>query len=442
MSFLKIIFMLFLLQAGNPRPGQSPAPQISSDAAMDTDPNTDAAAAVTVKPPTGLAKAEGITTQAVHHLEQTISQTPMLGWILLFAGIFGGLVAGKIAQITLRNIGQKLTARGWAARGAIFLCVPGPINLVVITTGLSIGLTGVAMDPPVRDIVTRVIGFFYVLSFGWFLYNLVDLVELGIRRVTDDDTIIQLIRKALRIFLLAVFGLFVAQNFFNADISAWLAGLGLAGLAVSLAAQGPIKNLFGSVTVVLDRPFGLGDRITFGDKTGVVETMGFRSTKLRTMDGHLVTIPNSKLIEDVVENITARPYIRRATNITITYDTPPEKIEQALQIIRSLLAEPFMASTFDMVEFPPRVSFNNFNADSLNISVAYWYQLNLGDENAQPRDWWTFNAQSEEFNLKLLRAFNQAGIDFAFPTQTVYLAGDPKRELSLNLANTAAPAGN
>jgi MscS family membrane protein len=113
----------------------------------------------------------------------------------------------------------------------------------------------------VQVFARKVIGLLYVVSIAWFLYNLIDIVEIGIRRVTTDQTIIHLIRKALRIFLLVVFGLFVAQNVFEQNISAWLAGLGLAGLAVSLAAQGPIKNIFGSVTVVLDRPFGLGDRI-------------------------------------------------------------------------------------------------------------------------------------------------------------------------------------
>jgi MscS family membrane protein len=369
-----------------------------------------------------------ITTQVIKHLEDTVSRTTMTGWILLFLGILGGLIAGKIAQKWLQHLGDGLAARGWVARGSLFQYASGPLNLALFTAGLAFGMTNVAMNSDVAAFVGKAIALFYVIALAWFLYNLVAIVEIGIRKITDDDTIVQLIRKALRIFLATIFGLFVAQNFFGADITAWLAGLGLAGLAVSLAAQGPIKNLFGSVTVVLDRPFGLGDRIKYGDAIGIVETMGFRSTKLRTMEGHLVTIPNSKLIEDVVENITARPYIRRQMSVTITYDTPPEKVELAVKIIRDLLSEPFMADTFNVTDFPPRVFFNQFNADSLNITVNYWYQLNV-----EGRDWWTFHAQSEEFNLRLLRAFNQHGIDFAFPTQTLHLAGDPDRQLAIRL---------
>lgn len=115
--------------------------------------------------------------------------------------------------------------------------------------------------------------------------------------------------------------------------------LGIAGLAVSLAAQDSIKNLFGSVTIFIDNPFSVGDRIVFSGTDGFVEEIGFRSTRIRTLTGHLVTVPNMKFIDEAVENITARPYIRRTMNMTITYDTPPDKIEQAVQIIRDLLAE-------------------------------------------------------------------------------------------------------
>jgi MscS family membrane protein len=362
------------------------------------------------------------------HVGNTISKTTWEGWVILFAGIFGGLIAGWIASSVLKRVGDKLKSRGWIARGSVFRYAAGPANLAVFSFFLGLGFSRVAMDEPVALLVTKAVALLYVVAIGWFLYNLVDLVEFGIRRVTTDSTIIQLLRKALRIFLLIIFVLFVAENFFEAEITAWLAGLGLAGLAVSLAAQGPIKNLFGSVSVVMDRPFGLGDTITFGGYTGVVEIMGFRSTKLRTASGHLVTIPNSKLIEDIVENITARQNIRRELNVTIACDTPPEKVEQALRIIRDLLAEPSMTATFNMEEAPPRVTFNNFNADSLNINVMYWYQL-----SAEGRDVWSYSEQTEQFNLRLLRALNEAGINMAFPTRTVYLAGDAGRELAIRL---------
>src|SRR5690606_23160639 len=136
-----------------------------------------------------------------------------------------------------------------------------------------------------------IIAFLYIIAIGWFIYNLVDLVDIALRRLTAktasklDDMIAPLIRKALRIFVVVIFVLFVAENVFGADITAWLAGLGIAGLAVSLSAQDSIKNLFGSITILLDKPFPVGDRIIFNGTDGFIEEIGFRSTRIRTFGG-------------------------------------------------------------------------------------------------------------------------------------------------------------
>jgi MscS family membrane protein len=237
-----------------------------------------------------------------------------------------------------------------------------------------------------------------------------------------DDQIVPLVRKAIRIFLIVLFVLFTAENVFGADITAWLAGLGIAGLAVSLAAQDSIKNLFGSFTILLDRPFSVGERVTIEQADGTVEEIGFRSTKIRTLDGMVVTIPNSKVVDSAVKNVARRPHIRRVMNITITYDTPADKIEQAVQIIRDILAHPDIAGNLDAGKFAPRVSFDEFNADSLNIKVFYWFV---------PPDYWQYLEHAQRFNLMLFRAFEQADIDFAFPTQTIHLANDDKRQLRI-----------
>src|SRR5690606_3820215 len=152
--------------------------------------------------------------------------------------------------------------------------------------------------PAVAGFTARVLALLYIIAGGWFLYNLVDLVDVALQRYTlrtkstFDDQIVPLVRKTLRIFLVVVIVLFTAENVFDADITAWLAGLGIAGLAVSLAAQDSLKNLFGSLTIFLDRPFAVGHFVTYNGFTGTIEQIGFRSTRLRTLYGHLVTIPN------------------------------------------------------------------------------------------------------------------------------------------------------
>ena len=113
-----------------------------------------------------------------------------------------------------------------------------------------------------------------------------------------------------------------------------LASLGIGGIAVAFAAKDSIGNFLGSLTIIFDRPFSMGERIVVDNFDGVVEDVGFRSTRIRTLTGHQVSIPNEKVINTIVENIGRRPHIRWHTNITVTYDTPPDKVERAVGIIK------------------------------------------------------------------------------------------------------------
>jgi MscS family membrane protein len=363
-------------------------------------------------------------------LNTTFEQTTWRGWLILLGAIFGGLLLGKLAEGLLRGIATRLTARGWTARGAVFRGAARPANLAIFSFGLAMGLQFIAKSPAVDRFVLNVIALLYIVAVGWFLYNLVELVEIALRRMagrtrsTLDDQLVPLVRKTLRLFLVVVLALFTAENIFKADIGAWLAGLGIAGLAVSLAAQDSLKNLFGSVTIFLDRTYMVGELISFDGHTGTVESIGFRSTKMRTLAGELVTIPNSKIVDSSVHNIGRRPHIRRVIDVTITYDTPPDKVERAVQIIREILDDPEIRSAFDLENLPPRVAFNELNADNLNIRVFYWHI---------PPDYWQFMDHCQKFNLKLLRAFEQAGIEFAFPTRTLMLAADPNRRLGIEI---------
>jgi MscS family membrane protein len=367
----------------------------------------------------------------------TFRKTPWWGWLSLLVAIFVGLAAGKVTQWLLRSAANRIDERHWAVRAATFRSLASPASLALLSAGVMVGLWSVYMEEGMRDFANRMVAFLFIVAVGWFMYNLVDVIDIWLRRITEktetqlDDMIVPLIRKTLRIFLVIIFILVVAQNVFGLNITSWLAGLGIAGLAVSLAAQDSVKNLFGSITVFFDKPFLVGDFIVFDGFTGTVEEIGFRSTRMRLLSGHLVTIPNMKFIDGNVENISARPYIRRQMDVTITYDTEPDMIEKAVDILRDILNDPEVVEVgkFDMEENPPRIAFNELNADSLNIRAYYWYQM-AGDKD---RGFFTFLEHAQIVNMKLFRAYGDAGIDFAFPTQTLYLAGDPSRELKVTV---------
>jgi MscS family membrane protein len=258
---------------------------------------------------------------------------------------------------------------------------------------------------------------------------MVELLDFWMRHFTSktsttlDDMMVPLVRKTLRVVTILLGSVQIAQQLSDKPITSILAGLGVGGLAVALAAQDTIKNFFGSLVIFADHPFQLGDRIVVDSEDGTVEEVGMRSTRIRTLDGHVVTIPNGELANMTIRNISKRPYIKRVANITLTYDTPPEKVERAIEIIKEELDR---ANEKMHPDFPSRIYFNDFNAASLNILVIYWFA---------PPAYWDFLEFSQSFNLALLRRFNEEGIEFAFPTQTLYLAGDPNRPLSLTGEN-------
>jgi len=256
----------------------------------------------------------------------------------------------------------------------------------------------------------------FACAVAYFLYRSVDVVEHYLRRWASrtetvlDDMLVPVIRKALRVFIVVVAALFIADNILEQDVGTILAAAGIGGLAFALAAKDTLANFFGSITIFADRPFQVGERVKVGDYDGPIEEVGLRSTRIRTLTGHQVSVPNSIIANDMVENIGRRPFIRRLANITITYDTPVEKVERAVQIIKDILSETEEVNRD--ADLPPRVYFNDFNDMSLNIMVLYW---------VKPPDYWMFQEINEKVNLAIMRAYEKEGIEFAFPTQTLYL---------------------
>jgi MscS family membrane protein len=227
---------------------------------------------------------------------------------------------------------------------------------------------------------------------------------------------VPLIRKTLRIIVVIMLGLFIAQNIFHWNIGTLLAGLGLGGLAFALAAKDMLSNIFGSITIFADRAFQIGDRVNIDGQDGVVEAVGFRSTKLRTMVGHVVTVPNSVVANTTVINIAARPYLKRSFDVGVTYDTSPKKLQRAIEILREMC----QAREKNLVpDQKSRVYFTDFGPSSININVTYWFC---------PVEWEEFLVFNHDFNMELLSRFNAEGIEFAFPSQTLYLKNDSETD--------------
>jgi len=353
----------------------------------------------------------------------------LLGILLLSFGV------GKVVSFVLQRQGQRIGAAAHLRLlGMLLRSLSGPAGMLILAGGLYLAATVMNLTYVTQETTTdgEVVSVAHdltgkwidickavaVLAAGWFVYRLVDIVEFFLLRWTSrtetllDDQLVPVIRKALRVFVVIVVLLFIAQNIFKWNVGALVAGLGIGGLAFALAAKDALSNLFGSVTIFADRPFQMGDRMVIAGHDGFVEEVGFRSTRLRTLMGHQVVIPNATVASETVENIGRRPYIKRVLNVTVTYDTPPEKVQRGVEIIREMLEARKEHFPEDL---PPRVYFDDYNAASLNIVVYYWFT---------PPDWWEYLAFNHDFNMALLERFNAEGIEFAFPTQTLYLKQD------------------
>ncbi|MDZ4200060.1 MAG: mechanosensitive ion channel family protein, partial [Kiritimatiellia bacterium] len=295
--------------------------------------------------------------------------------VALALALLAALVIGRALHALLIRYSRKMEESNRPIYGAAVRAVDGAVGLLSVVAGLRIGISFLSMSERVQGIVSVSFGVLVTATVAWALYLLVDVLDrwLTVRanRTASklDDMLVPLVRKTLRITIVLLALIQVATTLSDKPITSLIAGLGVGSLAIALAAQDTIKNFFGSLVILSDKPFELGERIKVEGIDGTAESVGFRSTRIRTLEGHLVTIPNGDMANRIVENLSKRPRLRRLFNVTIPYDTPPEKVRRARDLLLEILRD---HEGMDPA-FPPRVVFNAFNADSLNLLVIYWY---------------------------------------------------------------------
>ena len=382
---------------------------------------------------------EGVTHQASSRMGPWTHATVFGGisWsnlILCVFMIFVVLLIERIVRVAIdRRRKKAAAAEVKKIRGLILEAVARPLSLFIWVYGVYIALSPlfVHFQKPdgtnlVFTVAQKAADFGAAVALFWFIFKIVTVVDFHLQKwaaATDssiDDLLAPLVGKTLRVFIVTIGSILIIQNLTGVKIGPLLASLGIGGIAVALAAKDSIANFFGTLTILFDKPFQVGERVIIDNYDGVVEDVGFRSTRIRTLTGHLVTIPNEKIVNSGLENIGKRPHIRWLTNITITYDTPPDRVEKTVSIIKEILDNHEGMHP----DFPPRVYFNGFNDWSLNIMVIAWYH---------PANYWDMQEWLQRTCLEILRKFNVEDIDFAFPSRTMYLATDEKRELSLKM---------
>ena len=349
--------------------------------------------------------------------EQIFYKNSLRDWLISLAIIAGALILNKIIILLNKHLIQKLTAKTKNRLDDIlFKMLQAPVLLGIILVAIWFAARRLELGTHIESTILKAYKVLTVINITWFVARLANalLEEYLAPKAADKNTLKYLdnhLMSILRRAVLAViwsFGVVMALNNVGVDVGTLIAGLSIGGLAFALAAQDTIKNIYGGFTIFTDRPFRIGDRIKVDGFDGFVEEIGIRSTRIRTLEKRLVTMPNYRLVEASVENISEEPMRRVLMKLGLTYNTTPEKMNEAMSILRDIPNRINNVFEKDIV-----VAFTDFTDFSLVITFVYFIRRDA-DVMETP----------SQVNTEILRAFNAADLQFAYPTQTVYIEKD------------------
>ena len=361
-----------------------------------------------------LSLSQSIELQLPKELQNRVLFVETWKWLGIFLFICLGVLMDKLVVFGAGLIGANVLRRlKWSMPQEDIHKSVRPLGILAMAGCLQIGLMMLMLPATFDTILELAIRFLAAVSLVWLVFKIVDAVaafltqKATITATKLDDLLIPFFQKVIKIFV-ALFGTVFVASQLNINIASLLAGLGLGGLAFALAAKDTVENFFGSLTVLIDQPFGVGDWIVLENGAeGTVETVGLRSTRVRTFNNSVITIPNSKLILSTVDNYGMRRYRRWKTTLTLTYDTPPEKIEAFCVGVRELILQhPYTRKDFFQVYG------NEFGSHSLDILMVLFFET---------PDYSTELRERHRLFLDILRLAQSLGVEFAFPTQTIHL---------------------
>lgn len=304
-----------------------------------------------------------------------------------------------------------------------------PIGFFLLVVAVYEGIASMTYSPEILnllskgafalDIITKIYQLLLIFSLAWLILAALDIVGLvliehaGETETKQDDQIIHFGIEVVKIVFLIIVLLFAVSNIFKINVSSLIAGLGIGGLALALAAKESLENLLGSFTIFFDKPFTVGDLVTVSGITGEVEKVGFRSTRLRTLEKSYVTVPNKKMVDAELDNLTLRTFRRVRSTIGLVYGTKIAQIQGVVDDIQKYLDE------HEYTNQDGTVRFMDFGASSLDVSVVYFINT---------MDWAVYLDVKQEINFEIMRIVERHGSDFAFPTQTIHMASDNNQQ--------------
>ena len=258
----------------------------------------------------------------------------------------------------------------------------------------------------------KAFNFLLLVTIFWTINRSIDFVGYKLKNKAleteskVDDQLIPFAIDIAKVLTIVLGVVMILGNVFDVNVTALVTGLGIGGVAFALASKESLENLLGSFTIFFDKPFTVGDIVTLGGVTGIVEKVGFRSTRIRTFDKSVVTVPNKNIISTELDNLGARPVRRVKFNIGVTYDTSVENIKNIVDDIQKLVDD------HPMTNQEGKVRFLNFGASSLDIMVLYY---------VDSPDWEVLIDAQQKINFQIIDIVNKYKCEFAFPSTSVYI---------------------
>ncbi len=332
--------------------------------------------------------------------------------LIIFLGFLSRrIISGLFNTIVKRRADQSRNQ--WDDDIAEFM--PGPLALVaqILLWHVAVVFLQLPTEPiNIRDYVINGLGVAVAASLAWVGFALIEVLSRGFERRADqtdsriDDLIVPILRKSLKFFVGVVAAVWIIQNL-GYSVTSIVASLGIGGLALALAAQDTVSNIFGSVVVFTDKPFQVGDWVELGGIEGTIEEVGLRTTRIRQFDKALVVLPNQMFTTNPITNYSQRPIRRIKMTVGLTYETSSSQMQAFLDGARQLLVDhPVIDQNFHFVHFI------EFADSSLNVQFYCFTKTAVWVEWLEAR---------EALMLQIMDLVEQLGLEMAFPTRTVYL---------------------
>lgn len=333
-------------------------------------------------------------------------------YIIFFGILLAAVLLSRTIYWLFQHTIKRLTKKTRTRLDDIIIdMIEEPVLVFIILMGFNIGWQFLNFEayPRIPVYYGHIFYMLLVLNVAWLIARLIDaLVENYLKPLSSksetklDDHIIHIFRKLINIIVFAI-AIIMILNHFGQEIGPMLAGLGIGGLALAFAAKDILSNIFGSATVLFDKPFAIGQRIRVGGYDGTVKEINIRTTKIETLDGTIIQVPNSKFTDSIVENVTREESRKVKINLGLTYDTNAAGMRKAKEILKDILSKQQGINNEKFL-----IAFTAFGDFSKNIMIIYW--ITNKEKILDTMD---------EINFKIMERFEKAKLEFAFPTQTV-----------------------